>query len=449
MSKDVTKDMTTGKPLLLILQFAFPLLIGNFFQQMYNVADAAIVGRFLGPKALAAVGAPSSVQFLVLGFCIGICCGFGVPIAQRFGGKDYRSMRAYIWHSIFITIAAAVLLTTICALLCPAILHILTTPANIYKDAYIYLLIIFLGIPCTLLYNLLSSILRAVGDSKTPFLFLVFSTILNIILDLVCIVVFHWGCAGAAIATVTAQALSVVFAVLLLIKKDLPFTIKKSDFRLNPQCKRFLQIGLPLALQEFLTQLSFLALCAFVNRLGLEASSGYGVACKIVNFAMLVPSSLMQSMASFVSQNVGAGNKKRAEQSMLTGIGIGLVFGCVVFALVWCKGDVLSGLFTADAAVIANGYAYLKGFAPETIATAILFSMVGYFNGNDKTLWVMVQGLVQTLLVRLPMAYIMSIQPNASLTMIGLSAPTSTAVGILLNICFFLWLKRYENQTSA
>ena len=213
MSKDVTKDMTTGKPLLLILQFAFPLLIGNFFQQMYNVADAAIVGRFLGPKALAAVGASSSVQFLVLGFCIGICCGFGVPIAQRFGGKDYRSMRAYIWHSIFITIAAAVLLTTICALLCPAILHILTTPANIYKDAYIYLLIIFLGIPCTLLYNLLSSILRAVGDSKTPFLFLVFSTILNIILDLVCIVVFHWGCAGAAIATITAQGISGLLCV--------------------------------------------------------------------------------------------------------------------------------------------------------------------------------------------------------------------------------------------
>lgn len=219
MSKDVTKDMTTGKPLLLILQFAFPLLIGNFFQQMYNVADAAIVGRFLGPKALAAVGASSSVQFLVLGFCIGICCGFGVPIAQRFGGKDYRSMRAYIWHSIFITIAAAVLLTTICALLCPAILHILTTPANIYKDAYIYLLIIFLGIPCTLLYNLLSSILRAVGDSKTPFLFLVFSTILNIILDLVCIVVFHWGCAGAAIATITAQGISGLLCLVFIFKE--------------------------------------------------------------------------------------------------------------------------------------------------------------------------------------------------------------------------------------
>ena len=274
-------------------------------------------------------------------------------------------------------------------------------------------------------------------------------TLLAAALFVVLVAGFHLDAAGAAIATVAAQAVSVICAIAMLLKKELPFKIHRSDFKPNPQCKKFLGIGLPLALQEFLTQLSFLALCAFVNRLGLEASSGYGVACKIVNFAMLIPSSLMQSMASFVSQNVGAGNKKRAEQSMLTGIGIGLVFGCVVFALVWCKGDVLSGLFTADAAVIANGYAYLKGFAPETIATAILFSMVGYFNGNDKTLWVMVQGLVQTLLVRLPMAYIMSIQPNASLTMIGLSAPTSTAVGILLNICFFLWLKRYENQTSA
>ena len=305
------------------------------------------------------------------------------------------------------------------------------------------------GIFFIVAYNMLSALFRGLGDSRSPLIFVLVACIVNVIGDLVLVAGFHLDAAGAAIATVAAQAVSVICAIAMLLKKELPFKIHRSDFKLNPQCKKFLGIGLPLALQEFLTQLSFLALCAFVNRLGLEASSGYGVACKIVNFAMLIPSSLMQSMASFVSQNVGAGNKKRAKQSMFTGIGIGLVFGCAVFALVWCKGDVLSGLFTADAAVIANSYAYLKGFAPETIATAILFSMVGYFNGNDKTLWVMVQGLVQTLLVRLPMAYIMSIQPNASLTMIGLSAPTSTAVGILLNICFFLWLKRYENQTSA
>ena len=229
------------------------------------------------------------------------------------------------------------------------------------------------------------------------------------------------------------------------MKKQLPFEITKKDFRLNIQCQRFLEIGLPLALQEFLTQISFLALCAFVNRLGLEASSGYGVACKIVNFAMLVPSALMQSMASFVSQNVGAGKLKRARQSMFTGIGVGLVVGCFVFALVMLKGDVLTGFFSTDEAVIQNGFAYLKGFAPETIVTAVLFSMIGYFNGNNKTVWVMTQGLIQTLLIRLPFAYIMSIQPNASLTMIGLAAPVSTTVGIILNVGFFTWISNRKH----
>lgn len=218
--------------------------------------------------------------------------------------------------------------------------------------------------------------------------------------------------------------------------------LQRTDFRLNAECRTFLLIGLPLALQEFLTQMSFLALCAFVNRLGLEASSGYGVACKIVNFAMLIPSSLMQSMASFVSQNVGAGKLRRAKQSMLTGIGLGLVFGCLVFSFVWFRGDLLAGIFTPDPIVIQNAFAYLRGFAPETIATAVLFSMVGYFNGTGKTMWVMAQGLIQTLLVRLPMSYYMSIQPNASLTNIGLAAPTSTLAGVVLNLVFFLYLER-------
>ena len=279
-------------------------------------------------------------------------------------------------------------------------------------------------------------------------LFVLVACIVNVIGDLALVAGLHMDAAGAAIATVSAQALSVVFAVILLMKKDLPFTIARKDFRLNPQCKKFLKIGLPLALQEFLTQVSFLALCAFVNRLGLEASSGYGVACKIVNFAMLVPSALMQSMASFVSQNIGAGKKKRAKKSMFTGIGVGLVVGCLVFALVIFKGDVLAGFFSTDAAVIENGYAYLKGFALETIVTAILFSMVGYFNGNNKTIWVMTQGLIQTLLVRLPLAYFMSIQPNASLTKIGLAAPISTMVGVVLNIGFYVYLNRAEQKNS-
>lgn len=295
-------------------------------------------------------------------------------------------------------------------------------------------------------YNLLSAIFRGLGDSKSPLLFVLVACVVNIFGDLLLVAGLHMDAAGAALATVFAQAVSVVCAVVMLLKKKLPFTLKREDFHFNPQCRKFLAIGLPLALQEFLTQLSFLALCAFVNRLGLGASSGYGVASKIVNFAMLVPSALMQSMASFVSQNVGAGNPRRAKQSMFTGIGVGLGFGCVVFALVMVKGDVLAGIFTSDVSVIQNGFDYLKGFAPEVILTAVLFSMVGYFNGNQKTLWVMIQGLIQTLLVRLPLAYVMSIQPNASLTKIGLAAPASTAVGILLNVGFYIFLNRKQHS---
>ena len=298
------------------------------------------------------------------------------------------------------------------------------------------------GIFFIVAYNLLSAIFRGLGDSRSPLLFVLVACIVNIAGDLVLVAGFDMDAAGAAIVTVLAQAVSVVFALCILAKKELPFTITKADFRLNTQCRKFLSIGLPLALQECLTQISFLALCAFVNRLGLTASSGYGVACKIVSFAMLIPSALMQSMASFVAQNVGAGNSKRARQSMLTGIRIGLVFGCFVFALVLLKGDLLTGIFSTDAEVVQNGFAYLKGFAPETILTAVLFSMIGYFNGNNQTLWVMIQGLTQTLLVRLPLAYFMSIQPDASLTKIGLAAPVSTAVGIVLNVLFFICFKR-------
>lgn len=321
---------------------------------------------------------------------------------------------------------------------------LMQAPTEAVSLTTVYVRICGSGIFFIVAYNVLAAIFRGLGDSRSPLIFVFVACIVNIVGDMLLVAGLHMDAAGAALATVLAQAVSVVCAIVMLFRKKLPFSIAKSDFRLNKQCRKFLEIGLPLALQEFLTQLSFLALCAFVNRLGLEASSGYGVACKIVNFAMLIPSSLMQSMASFVSQNVGAGNKKRARQAMFTGIGIGAAFGCVVFCIVMFKGDVLAGCFSNDAAVIQKGFEYLKGFAPETILTAVLFSMIGYFNGNNKTLWVMIQGLTQTLLVRLPMAYIMSIQPNASLTNIGIAAPTSTVVGIVLNIIFFFHMSKKE-----
>ena len=441
-------DFTKGNILKKLVAFMMPVLGALILQAAYGAVDLLVVGRFGSTSGLSAVSTGSQVLNLVTFVVIQFAMGITVLIARYLGEKRPERIGAVIGGGAVVFTMMSVALFIAMVGFARPISVLMQAPAEAVDLTASYVRICGAGIFFIVAYNLLSAIFRGLGDSKSPLLFVLVACIVNIIGDLVLVAGLHMDAAGAAIATVTAQALSVVFAVMLLLKKDLPFAITKKDFRLNPQCRKFLKIGLPLALQEFLTQISFLALCAFVNRLGLEASSGYGVACKIVNFAMLVPSSLMQSMASFVSQNIGAGKKKRAKQSMFTGIGVGLAVGCVVFVLVLFKGDVLCSVFSTDAAVIQNGFAYLKGFAPETLVTAILFSMVGYFNGNNKTVWVMTQGLIQTLLVRLPLAYFMSIQPNASLTKIGLAAPVATTVGIFLNVGFFIYLNRAEQRKS-
>ena len=441
-------DFTQGNILKKLVAFMMPVLGALILQAAYGAVDLLVVGRFGSTSGLSAVSTGSQVLNLVTFVVTQFAMGITVLIARYLGEKRPERIGAVIGGGAVVFTMMSVALFIAMVGFARPISVLMQAPAEAVDLTASYVRICGAGIFFIVAYNLLSAIFRGLGDSKSPLLFVLVACIVNIIGDLVLVAGLHMDAAGAAIATVTAQALSVVFAVMLLLKKDLPFAITKKDFRLNPQCRKFLKIGLPLALQEFLTQISFLALCAFVNRLGLEASSGYGVACKIVNFAMLVPSSLMQSMASFVSQNIGAGKKKRAKQSMFTGIGVGLAVGCVVFVLVLFKGDVLCSAFSTDAAVIQNGFAYLKGFAPETLVTAILFSMVGYFNGNNKTVWVMTQGLIQTLLVRLPLAYFMSIQPNASLTKIGLAAPVATTVGIVLNVGFFIYLNQTEQRKS-
>lgn len=425
-----------------------PVLGALLLQAAYGAVDLLVVGRFGSTSGLSAVSTGSQVLNLVTFVVIQFAMGITVLIARYLGEKKPALIGSVIGGAVVVFMIISVVLFIAMVFFARPISVLMQAPAEAVDLTASYVRICGAGIFFIVAYNLMAAIFRGLGDSKSPLLFVLVACIVNVIGDLVLVAGFRLDAAGAALATVFAQAVSVVCAIVLLLKKKLPFSISKGDFRLNEQCGKFLGIGLPLALQEFLTQLSFLALCAFVNRLGLEASSGYGVACKIVNFAMLVPSALMQSMAAFVSQNVGAGNPGRAKKAMFTGICVGLCFGCVVFALVLFKGDVLAGFFSTDAAVIEKGFAYLKGFAPETILTAVLFSMIGYFNGNNQTLWVMAQGLTQTLLVRLPMSYYMSIQPDASLTKIGLAAPTSTAVGICLNVIFYLYFSRKMRKTQ-
>lgn len=439
-------NFTEGNILKKLSLFMLPVLGALILQAAYGAVDLLVVGRFGSTAGLSAVSTGSQLMNLVTFMVTQLAMGATVLIARYLGEKKPERIGAVLGGTTVVFAILATVLFVLLVFFAHPIAVLMQAPSEALGLTTRYVRICGMGIFFIVAYNMLAAIFRGLGDSKSPLLFVLVACLINIAGDLLFVAGFKMDAAGAAIATVMAQAVSVVLAIVILLKKDLPFTLKKSDFRLNPQCRKFLQVGLPLALQEVLTQASFLALCAFVNRLGLTASSGYGVASKIVSFAMLIPSALMQSMASFVAQNVGASKPKRAKQAMFTGMGIGLVFGCAVFALVMLKGDVLAGIFSTDAEVVQKGFEYLKGFAPETILTAILFSMLGYFNGNNKTVFVMIQGLVQTLLVRLPMSYLMSIQPNASLTKIGLAAPVSTLVGVLLNTAFYLYFTHSQQK---
>ena len=435
-------NFTEGSIIKKLISFMIPILGSLILQAMYGAVDLLIVGRFGTTAGLSGVSTGSQilnfVTFIITSFAMGVT----VLISRYLGEKKPKKIGKIIGGATILFTAISVVLCIIMIIFARPISILMQAPKEALELTILYVQICGAGIFFIVAYNVISAIFRGLGDSKSPLIFVAIACIVNVIGDFIFVAIFNWNVAGAALATVMAQAVSVVISLIIMKKKNLSFTIIKKDFCFNREVKRFIIIGSPLALQEFLTQMSFLALCAFVNRLGLEASSGYGVACKVVNFVMLVPSALMQSMTSIVSQNVGAKKEKRAVEVMTTGMKFGGIIGTIVFLLIYFQGASLIGIFTEDNSVIQKGYEYLLGFAPETILTAILFSFIGYFNGHENTIWVMIQGFIQTILVRLPFAYYMSIQKNASLTKIGLAAPVATFFAIILNLVFYFKNKK-------
>lgn len=348
----MTKSMTKGTPSRLIFQFAFPLLVGNLLQQTYNIMDAMIVGRVLGADALAAVGASSSVQFLVLGFCTGSCTGFGVPVANSFGAGRLDQMKNYIYNAAVLTAILATVMAGLCALLCPAILHILSVPEDIYQNAYLYLLVIFLGIPFTLLYNFLSSILRSVGDSRTPFVFLALSAVLNILLDLFCIVVLHWGCIGAAIATITSQAVSGLLCLSFISRKVAVLKPARENCRMRGNyVKNLLTMGVPMGLQFSITAIGSMVMQSANNGLGSVYVSGFTAGMKIKQFALCPFDAIGSAVSVFCGQNLGAGRVDRIGKGIKSGLVISMSYGLVAGLVLIVWGRPLSSIFVGSGAV--------------------------------------------------------------------------------------------------
>ena len=329
-----SKEMTVGPALPLLLKFTMPLLMGNLLQQTYSLVDAAIVGKFLGIHSLASVGASTSVIFLILGFCNECCGGFAIPVAQKFGARDYSTMRTFISVSQKLAVGMSVAVAFITSLLCADILRLMQTPQNIFDGAYQYLLVTFIGIPFTFFYNLLSSIIRALGDSKTPFWFLLLSTVLNIFLDLFFILMLGWGVAGAAIATVFSQGISAMLCYRYMYRKFeiLQGTPQERRFCWKP-ARTLLAIGVPMGLQFSITAIGSIMLQSANNALGTACVAAFTSAMRIKMFFICTFESLGIAMATFSGQNYGAGRPERVWQGIKASTGIMLLYTVFTFVL--------------------------------------------------------------------------------------------------------------------
>jgi putative MATE family efflux protein len=436
------QDFTQGSIFSKMVKFMFPILGALILQAMYSAVDLLIVGKFGTTAGISGVSTGSSIMNLVTFTLSALTTGVTVQIGRYIGEKREDRLGRLIGSAIFFFTLVGIVVTVIMVIFARPIAVMMQAPEEAVDLTALYIRICGAGFIFIVFYNFISSIFRGLGDSKSPLIFVTIACITNIVGDMVLVAGLRMNVAGAAIATIAAQAVSVILSVLIILKKKLPFTMRKEDICLSEEVAGFVKVGAPLALQDFLTNITFLALCAFINRLGLESSSGYGVAQRIQSFIMLIPSSIMQSMSSFVSQNVGAGKHDRAKTAMKCGMAMGVVIGLVIAFMAFFHGDMLARLFTNDEAVVAKAFEYLRGFAPEAIVTSILFSYMGYFNGNSQSFFVMIQGLAQSFLVRLPMSYIMSIRPNASLTGIGLAAPTATVFGIILCTVYYIIMQK-------
>lgn len=362
MASNTTKDMTSGSTMKLILGFAVPLLMGMLFQQVYSLVDTIIVGRFLGVSALAAVGATGSINFLIVGFCQGICNGFALPVAQRFGAKDYDGLRKYVGNSAVLSIIFGGAITLITVIACRPILELMQTPADIIDLSYHYIVVIFAGIPAIMLYNILSAYLRSLGDSITPVIFLVLSAGLNIGLDLLFIVTFHLGVFGAAFATVLSQAVSGILCLILIIKKFDLLHLKREDWKLDWGYSRYLLImGLPMGLQYSITAIGSVILQASVNTLGSTAVASMTAGSRISMFVVCPFDALGSTMATFGGQNVGAGRLDRLGRGLRSAVILGAIYSALILVVLIFFGRNLILLFVSakEAAVIAQAKQFL------------------------------------------------------------------------------------------
>lgn len=380
----MTKDMTSGNPLKLIIGFAIPMFLGMLFQQFYSMVDTVIVGKFLGVGPLAGVGSTSSLNFLVIGFCTGVCNGFAIPVSQMFGAKRDSELRRFVANSAWLCVIFSVVITTAIVACCRPLLTLMHTPEDIFEYAYVYIVIIFLGIPTTFLYNVTAAIIRSLGDSRSPVVFLAIASGINIVLDIVFIVAFHMEVEGPALATVISQGISGLLSLFYMRKKFEILRISKEEWKMRGSyMKTLCYMGIPMGLQYSVTAIGTLVIQAAINGFGSMTVAGVTAAQRINAFISCPIEAIGATMAPYSGQNMGAGKLDRVGKGLRDASLLGFVISAVLFVFVLLTGKQLSLLFldTADAQVVAYSYQFLvftaAGYCLLVLVNAVRFTIQG------------------------------------------------------------------------
>lgn len=441
----MTKDMTQGNPFKLILAFSIPLLLGNIFQQFYNMVDSIIVGQFVGEGALAAVGAAGSLVFLVIGFCMGIASGFGVLISQSFGAGDMKRLKRYVSVSLISSVALTVVLTAVMMFTTKPLLTLMRTPDNIMDDAASYLLIIYGGLGATLFYNVLSCFLRGVGDSKTPLYFLVISSLLNVVLDLYFVVVLHAGVAGAAYATVISQGVAAVLCFIYMFRKFPMLRIKRDEWYFDFDIAlQLFRVGIPMALQFSITALGVMVLQSAINDFGSTVVASYTAAMKVENLSTQVMITLGTTMATYCGQNLGAGRFDRVRDGvnkayviLIASTGLAIIISAVL-------GSGIVTWFIPNPSEEVLGYAtrYLNMASYFYIVLAVLFLFRNVLQGLGNSLVPMLCGAAE-MIVRTYVAF--ALTDKMGYLAICLASPLAwIAAGVPLFVCYYIQMRNPE-----
>ena len=442
-------DFTNGRIVLPLVRFVGPVFLALLLQSMYGAVDLMIVGKFASSADVSAVATGSQITMTITNLISSLAMGMTILIGEKIGMGRQEESGLITGSGILFFAAVGAVTTVLVSTFAPQIAALMQAPAEAFSLTAGYIRICGLGTVVIIAYNLIGSIFRGLGDSKTPLITVIIACLCNIAGDLLLVAVFKMGTEGAAIATVFAQFVSVIISLLLIKRNHLPFSFSRRSIRWDGKyIRRIVRLGIPIALQDFLVGISFLVLLAIVNSLGLTVSAGVGVAEKVCAFIMLVPAAFMQSMSAFVAQNRGAGKPERATKGLWSAIAVSTGFGILMFLITFFRGDIPASVFANDTAVIDAAAQYLKAYGIDCLLTCFLFCFIGFFNGMGYTRFVMVQGIIGAFCIRIPVAFFMSRQDPVSLFHVGLATPCSTLVQIIMCfICFAIWQRKDAEKT--